>query len=69
MPPFLHLVIDQNNKDLFDIILNDYKDKFDFNIVDDGGWSTVQLCAERGRVDMLKFIISCGGDVDYENEG
>lgn len=69
MPPFLHLVVDQNNQEMFDVCIAEFKDKLDFNILDGAGWSVVQLCAERGRTEMLKQIIQCGGDVDYENEG
>ena len=39
MPPVLHLVIDQNNKELFKIFIE--HSEFDSNIVDHGGWSAL----------------------------
>ena len=41
MPPILHLAIDQDNKELFNLLTEDYKDKVDPNVLDHGGWSAI----------------------------
>jgi len=53
MPTLLHLVIDQDNEEMFHHIIH----KVDVNKKDPAGWSALQLCAEKGAVKYLDALI------------
>lgn len=57
MPSLLHLVIDLNNTELFDILFKEHSEKIDVNIKDPAGWSALHLCAEKGLLNFAKILI------------
>ncbi|CAD8083227.1 unnamed protein product [Paramecium sonneborni] len=68
MPSLLHIVIDQNNEELFNTIFEEFSDKIDVNIKDHDGWSALHLCAEKGLLKFSQTLIKNGADVNYENQ-
>ncbi|CAD8053328.1 unnamed protein product [Paramecium primaurelia] len=68
MPSLLHLIIDQNNEELFNKIFEEFNDKIDVNIKDPDGWSALHLCAEKGLLKFSQILIQFGADINYENQ-
>ncbi|CAD8077193.1 unnamed protein product [Paramecium primaurelia] len=68
MPSLLHLLIDQNNQELFNTIFEEFPDKIDVNIKDPDGWSALHLCAEKGLLKFSQTLIKYGADINYENQ-
>ncbi|CAK74215.1 unnamed protein product (macronuclear) [Paramecium tetraurelia] len=67
MPSLLHLLIDQNNEELFNTIFEEFPEKVDVNIKDPDGWSALHLCAEKGLLKFSQTLIKQGADINYEN--
>lgn len=66
IPAPLILAIDQNNQDLFDVLI---KNNADVNVKDDQKYSALHVCAERGTLKMLHALLEKGADPNYEREG
>ncbi|EGR32010.1 hypothetical protein IMG5_098360 [Ichthyophthirius multifiliis] len=65
IPAPLILSVDYNNKELFQILINQ---KADVNVKDSNGWSVVQLAAEKGNLEFIQELIKNGADVNYINQ-
>lgn len=65
IPPPLILAIDNNNEELFDLLI---ENNADVNITFDD-WSALHNAAERGSEKFTKILIEKGANPEYEAKG